>query len=845
MRERSARPRSERHIARVVFRTRVSMFLESALRAAWPVAAAIAAIWAAIAFGVLGNADRLWTLAFLGLALALVLWLLIRGIRSFRWPTAQAAAARLDSTLPGRPLAALSDRPAFGTADPAVNSVWAAHLARMAERARKARPLPADLRLAATDPWAIRLAVLVFFISALIFARGDSLSEVRQTLAAQGPASAIATGPSYEGWAEPPQYTGRPTLYLPEISGGAPVSLPKGTKITLRAYGEPEAFALTETVSGPAGSGSGSGFAAAAEGISLAEFDLSGSGTVELLRDGGRIGAWTFEMEADAPPTIALPLPVERAPGGATRITYEASDDYGVTGVRATIRLDLDAVDRRYGLKPAPDARPDLAFDLPLPMSGAAREMAETVDEDFSRHPWAGLPVEMSLRAEDALGQTGTAGGIRFDLPGRSFFDPAAAALAEQRRDLLWSVENGPRVRQVLRAITWQPEPLFDRAGAYLITRTVIRRLDTAIETGRVADVRDDLADALWRAALLLEEGSLGDAAERLAKAKERLQEALRGDATDFEIAELMDELREATRDYMEQMAREALESGEAETAEAPPEGQTMSQDQLQQLMDRIQELSEQGRRAEAEALLEMLQQMLENMEMRFAQGQGQGSQGEQGQQSMQGLSDALREQQGLADESFRQLQREFGQGGQQGRGRDGQRPGQEPGPSQEGTLAERQDALRGLLDELQRNLPGDAGEGTRGALDEAERNMGSARDALREGDTAGALDEQANAIENFREGMRNLSEDIRQAEGGQGGQETGGNAAQAESRTDPLGRPLNSQGGVSTNSNMLRDGMGAAARARSILDEIRRRSGDLSRPQIELDYLKRLLDRF
>ena len=41
----------------------------------------------------------------------------------------------------------------------------------------------------------------------------------------------------------------------------------------------------------------------------------------------------------------------------------------------------------------------------------------------------------------------------------------------------------------------------------------------------------------LWRAALLLEEGSLGDAAERLARAKERLQQALRGDASDEEIA--------------------------------------------------------------------------------------------------------------------------------------------------------------------------------------------------------------------------------------------------------------------------------------------------------------------
>jgi hypothetical protein len=33
--------------------------------------------------------------------------------------------------------------------------------------------------------------------------------------------------------------------------------------------------------------------------------------------------------------------------------------------------------------------------------------------------------------------------------------------------------------------------------------------------------------------------------------------------------------------------------------------------------------------------------------------------------------------------------------------------------------------------------------------------------------------------------------------------------------------------------------------RAGELLDEIRRRSGETERPEIELDYLRRLLDRF
>ena len=82
--------------------------------------------------------------------------------------------------------------------------------------------------------------------------------------------------------------------------------------------------------------------------------------------------------------------------------------------------------------------------------------------------------------------------------------------------------------------------------------------------------MRDEVAEALWQAAVQIEDGNLGDAAERLARAKERLQQALREGASDEEIARLMDELRQATPDYMEQMAREAIERGEQQQARDP-----------------------------------------------------------------------------------------------------------------------------------------------------------------------------------------------------------------------------------------------------------------------------------
>jgi hypothetical protein len=218
----------------------------------------------------------------------------------------------------------------------------------------------------------------------------------------------------------------------------------------------------------------------------------------------------------------------------------------------------------------------------------------------------------------------------------------------------------------------------------------------------------------------------------------------------------------------------------------------------------------------------------------------------------MQGLSDALREQQGLADEAFRQLQREFregrqGQGQSGGQGQPGEaRPGGDEQPGGDArTLAERQEALRQLMEELQESLPGAAGEGARDSLRDAERSMGEARDDLRERDTSGALDRQADAIDNLREGMRQMGEDLRQAENpGTGDQGQMAGDTSSEDGRDPLGRPYGSRGSIGSNEHLLPEG-DFAARARELLDEIRRRSGEQSRPQIELDYLRRLLDWF
>ena len=60
----------------------------------------------------------------------------------------------------------------------------------------------------------------------------------------------------------------------------------------------------------------------------------------------------------------------------------------------------------------------------------------------------------------------------------------------------------------------------------------------------------------------------------------------------------------------------------------------------------------------------------------------------------------------------------------------------------------------------------------------------------------------------------------------------------------DPLGRPTSSDGAFDQSDVKIPD-ENILQKSRQILNELRRRAGERSRPVIELDYIERLLKRF
>ena len=265
-------------------------------------------------------------------------------------------------------------------------------------------------------------------------------------------------------------------------------------------------------------------------------------------------------------------------------------------------------------------------------------------------------------------------------------------------------------------------------------------------------------------------------------------------------------------------------------------------------MLDRLENLARSGNKDAARQLLEQLQSMLENLQMARPGQQMDGDDGDDMMSALDELGDMIRKQQQLRDRTFRQ--------GQDQR-RDRQR-GQRD--QQMGELRQDQQALRDrlkkLMEELrqrgfgqpqpgQKGQQGQQGQGDMDQLGSAGEAMGEAEGQLGDGNADGAVDSQGRALEAMRKGAQGLAQAMQQQGIGQGPGQPGRNGqARAQQDTDPLGRPLRGRD-YGDDVTVKVPGEIDVQRARRILEELRRRFGETFRPQLELDYLERLLKDF
>jgi hypothetical protein len=735
------------------------------------------------------------------------IWLAV-GLWRLHWPDDAAVRQRLQraSGLTHDPIAALEDTPA--QTDAFARALWDIHRAQSVAALRTLR-LGWPQGLGGRDRFALRGTVLVALAIALFVAGPAARSRLDRAFTLDtGLFWGSSVPPTVTAWITPPAYTGRPPVLLPASQGT--ISVPAGSRLTVTVSGvrrpphlDAQAFQVLDASSFQHDS------------------TLTRSGLLTLRGGGQRLAHWQISVAPDAPPTIAFTAPP--GPDGTSaslRLPWRATDDYGVASAMMEARLQAH-----------PDA-PPLIQTLSLPDS-ATPTIAGVQVSDLSANPWAGLPVTLRLTARDALGQQGATTPVVMTLPERAFTDPFARRVIAIRKFLVMApnIQESEGRDAAAHAILETAAEVSQAGKPASIVLPLAATGWLLVDDSQPAAVAEAI-DRLWQVALHLEQGDAADTAQSLRAAQDALQQALQSKSPDAgQLSQLMKAVQAAVLQHLSTLMQMAQRQNGA--IGAPSNGPRLDLSDLAQEMQAMEAAARagdaQGMRDHLAALEKDLQALEQARVVKPDPAQQAARQ--QAMKDLAVLQGMMKQQSALMDHSARRLTSET------------------PDPNGQRRDGVAQDALRRALHGLSSRL------GT--SVDGAGQSMGEATRQLNQGQDGAATAAQQQALTAMQQAANQLGQKLSRQSGqgammigdGQSGEAPGDSSGDGllpgDSGTDPFGRPLPTGHGSSLGSDIAVPDGSSQARLRAILQDLRARAGDRSRPQPELDYIDRLLQPF
>ncbi len=812
------------------------LWFERIWPALWPAFALLGAWLAASLFDLPAMLPAWWHL---GLLAALVVGLVVlvwRGLRPVSRPSDAEVDRRLEraSGLRHRPLVVLYDSPAG--ADPATATLWQAHLDRAAAQVSRLRAGWPHPGIPQADRQALRAALAVLIVAGLVVAGPDTPGRLWRSVWPGVPAGAAVPSPQLQAWLTPPSYTGLPPVFL-HLDTPA-VSIPAGSHLTVSLTGGSGAPSLAFDAEATA-------FAALDTESWQAERDVAATGVLTVRRHGRELGRWDVTAIPDAPPVIAWADP----PGAGTaqrrlqtRLPWIASDDYGVVSVEVELRLR----DR--------PAAPPLVVAVPLP-GGSPKQAHGVAVQDLTANPWAGLPVEAMLVAKDAPGHRATSAAAGFVLPERPFKNALARAVIEIRKRLSVAPDDHGQAASDLEALGEAPEAFDNNTAVFLALSSTSTLLAHSGEPADIAEAQN----RLWALALQLEDDAVARTAQAVQAARDALQQSVqKGDKTDMDRK--AEALRREIQRHLQALAEKARRDGTLMPFD--PSQRTLNQQDFDKLTQEMKDAARAGRMDEAQDKLQQLEKMLDQLKQAEANPSGDRQQARQqrqrGQQQMGAAEDMVNREGTMKQRA-------------DGRATADDKPGRDVDGRQ-------QRALRRALGQMMQNF-GDLTGKIPDALSEADIAMDQAGQALSAGNDKAAGAAQQRAADALKKGEQQMSQQMAQSLGvsvqpgegegqgnGPGDQMTQGDNGQDDGGTAPGDRDADAgqNGDQGQNPDVPRDPLGRPtrdgtsgradggdvhvpdqmeqARTRDLQAELRRREGERTRPQGELDYIDRLL---
>ena len=528
---------------------------------------------------------------------------------------------------------------------------------------------------------------------------------------------------------------------------------------------------------------------------------INSGDTISISRGWQKLGSWRIHVMPNSAPKVALTEPVSVTERKDVRLAWQASDDYGVSSVTATL---------------SPRESMPGASDQPVTLELAkpdTKDISRVSYEDLTASPWAGLSVQIKLTATDAAGHTATSEPADFVLPERNFFNPLARALIEERKQILQKPDDdGVRneAANVMASIAANKPADYHNDPVVLMS---LRAGAVRLILDRSAEVIPSVVDILWQAAVRIEDGAAGVAAANLRQAQKELADALDRNAGKAEIQQRIDRLHDALAQYIAQLSQQASMHQPANDDLNQALGDrtnALTPQDLERMLEHMRDLSASGARDEARNELAKLQQLLESLNTDQPQLTGQQKEAIKKITALRALAQKQRQ---LLEDTFRQAQ---------------------DGKSDNKKLALQQEDLRKGLHSL---MQGSSKEDSTDDLDRSDQEMQSASGDLGNGAPHSATGHQNEALAALQQAIDSMADNLRAS------MFMLPRPGMAGAGQDPFGRA--GFGGFGDNSDIRVPDRMEARHVREILDELQKRAGDADRSRAEHDYIDRLLQNF
>jgi|GEM_PF-6788832 len=700
------------------------------------------------------------------------------------------------SNIKHRPLDAIIDHPLQQGLEN--TSVWKKHLANAQSKIKSLKSYMPRFTVAREDVNYTRYIVPAFLLLTMALTPFDYwLSNLQSGITPKLQLSALTSQKkTLEVWITPPAYTKAQASFIISskysLQNGKEIKAVKGSVLKARASG----YFISPYIMY---NGKVYNVGQSDTDKNILSINLEKDGDVKLFSISSPSSNWPLKVVEDKAPEVSINK-LSNSALAATKIEYEVNEDYGIQEIEAFFKL-----------ADAPENKVTYKFTL----NYDAQTTAQTHIEDLSSSIWAGKEVDLFIKVKDTFNHVVESKTSRFILPERQFKNSIARRIIEARKMVMTEeyIDNKVITQEIaenLADIAIHPHLYKWNIVSFMALNSAIRRIVV------YKDKSSNIIQLLWDVALQLEDGGVSTAQRKLYQSLQKMQNSIAQDnLSDQEKQAMVQEVQKAIMEYLQNLANEMNDrfrqgKGIPSLPDKLAEKLKNSVD-MKTLLKKMQEMAQTSSYKSLAEMAKALQKNIENFDISKMEEMQKNT--AEAIQSVKDLEEITKKQQLLLDETNKVKD---------------QKSVQDLPPKQlaiKKQLSDVTEKLSSLLPEIPQSLA------------TAYNEMSQSAENLQKAFAKSAALHQEASLKELQNAMDKTTDKL--AEGFQNSLMSFGFMPEGNNygeNYDPLGRKLDTEEVKIPGQSELRT-------IKQIIEELRKRSNDSKRKDLEREYLERLID--